>query len=92
METGNKYVSLDDLSDKEFYKKVKGEKFNEPYDFGFLALDRQQRIVTIEVNPERAKALAISLGCEHPRVVGADELSKKFYKQHNKKLERALSD
>jgi hypothetical protein len=92
MQTIEKYVPLEDLNDKEFYKKVKGEKFNESYHFGFLALDRRQRIIKIDSNPERVRALAIILGCEYPRVIGGDELSKKFYKEHNKRLEKALSN
>jgi len=89
------YVNLDTLSDKEFYKKVKGEQFkglNGPYNWGFFALDRQQRIIALESNPERVRAVAISLGCESPRILGGDELSKEFCKKHNKRLEAALSN
>jgi hypothetical protein len=92
METNTKYVSLDDLDDKEFYKKVKiGNLDEEPLNFGFFALDKQGRLITIESNPDRARSKAISLRCYSPRVLGADYFDKEFYINHNKRLKAALS-
>jgi len=92
MEENIKYVSLDSLSDKEFYKKVKANNLGEkPFNFGFFALDRQGRLITIESNPDRAYSKAVSLGSEYPRILEVEYFDKRFYIEHNKRLEAALN-
>lgn len=92
METTWKYEPLEDLKDKEFYKKCNVGKIDMPFEWGYVALDRLQRIIVIESNPERARAKSISLGCESPRICDATDLNVEFYRKHNKKLEQALSN
>jgi hypothetical protein len=92
MEANIKYVNLDDLSDKEFYEKVNGHNIGEKLlNFGFFALDRRGRLITIESNPDRAYSKAVFLGCESPNILEAEYFDKKFYIEHNKRLEVAIS-
>lgn len=86
------YKTLEDLKDQEFYKKVNVGKINEPFEGGHVALDCFQRIIVIETNPDRARARAIILGCEYPRILDSGYFGKEFYREHNKRLEKALSN
>ena len=90
---GNK--RLEDMSDKEFYEKVKIGKIN--YDSlskisGFIVLDRKFRIVSFEENPDRAYSRAIINGCSSPRVLNSESVAREVYEEHNKRLEKALSE
>lgn len=91
------YKRLENMDDKEFYQTVGSVKFSasvlrEGRTHGYAALDTRWRLITIETNPERARFFAIEKGCDTPWVLNALYFSKKFYKKHNERLEKALSE
>jgi hypothetical protein len=98
MDNKSTYIPIETLTDKEFYKLVKIGHLSPPVKIDsiypshdFIAFDTRQRAITIASNPNRAYFTSVELGCDTPWVINTLYLTPKFYEEHNKRLEKALS-